>query len=241
MRRMRRWGAAPLVAMAITLSPGVAGAESCPSTIAGDSNLEGGDAAARYRFIDATMTRESRKGRIWNRAWGWGLVGTAVGQVGIGMLLPEDECPRCWYASAGKATLGVTSTFLFTPVRIGDVPHLDAAPTCDELAVAEAALVAAAKSENVHWLRHAEGIAVNLAATLYMGLELDEWGKAALSFASGFVVGELRLYTRPDGAVHALKRYRAGDVGASPSGATAWGIVPAFYRDAYTLNLTVIF
>jgi len=241
MRQMLGRGVGPLIAVAVAMSWGLAHAQTCPSTVGGAPGAAQLDAAARYRFIDETLDREAHKGRIWNHAWGWGLLGTAVGQVTVGLLIPDDQCPDCWYVGAGKSMLGVASTAVLNPVRVRSIPALDGPPTCDQLAGAEAALVAAARSEKVKWMRHAEGLAVNVAATLYIGLELDEWGKAALSFAVGFAVGEYRLYSRPEGAIHALEHYRAGDLEARGDGGMPWIVVPTFGRDAAGLSFAIAF
>jgi hypothetical protein len=239
MHRMYLWGGAPLAAIALALVPTSASAGRCPSTY-GDEVAQL-DTSARYELIQTTLAREARKGMIWNHAWGWGLLGTAIGQVGIGLAVPEDECPECWYVGAGKSMLGVASTFVLNPVKIRRVRQVDGAPTCEQLAIAEAALAAAAKSERVHWFRHVEGFAVNIAATLYIGLEHDEWGKAALGFAVGMAVGEYRLYTRPDGAIKTLARYEKGEVAAKARSSTPWTVVPTVGREAFGLSLAIGF
>ena len=236
--RMRRWGM--IAALVTWFAPAISSGQTCPEVPGATASLADRSAAERYAFIESTLDREARKGRIWNHAWGWGFLGVTIGQAGVGAWVSDENCPECWYVGAAKSGLGLISTVLLKPVVVDRVDPI-VEPTCDDLARAERLLIAAANSERVHWFRHVEGGLVNLAAVLYLGLEHDEWGKALLGAAIGTAVGEYRLYSRPDGAIDALRDYRAGSVGGRADAHTQWMLVPAVGDDGFGLSLIVGF
>jgi hypothetical protein len=244
---MRCWG---IAAMVCAVMCGRAAAETCPVPPGASASLAQIDSAERYAFVAGTLEAERRKGRIWNHAWGWGLLGAGIAQTGLGLYAADKEdageesffdCPECEYVGAAKAYLGVAATFVLNPVRVETVARTST-PGCEDVARAEDRLRAAAKSERVTWIRHAEGVVINAAGVLYLGLEHDEWKQGLIGAAIGLTVGQIRLWTRPDGAVSAQRDYEDGRIGVREgNGLTAWAIVPTVGVDSHGLSLVGAF
>ncbi len=237
---MARWG----IALAVWLMvPGTASAEQCESMFGGPA-ITPAEVAERYAYIETTLRTERRKGRIWTHAWGWGLLAAAGAQVGavyVDDIEGVNDCHPCLWVGAGKSLLGVGATFITNPVRVETVDK-NTAPTCADLADAEEKLEKAAKSERIHWMRRVEGYGVNTAALLYLGFGEDEWLDGTIGFAVGVIVGELRLYTRPDGAVSGLRRYKLGAIDAREGGSRfAWTAAPLLTDEGYGLSLLGVF
>ncbi len=221
--------------------PARAWAESCPTTLKGADAVAGVDGVRRFRFAQATLDRQARYARYWNHGWGWGLLGAAGAHVGVAQLVDDEADRDSLYVGAIKSGLGTFSTFVMMPVKVDRVTASGPTPTCDDVARAERALVAAAKSQRVHWFKHVEGVGVNIAGVLYLGIEHDAWGKAAAGALLGIAVGELRLWSRPEGAIHALHRYRAGDIGSPSAGGVAWTVAPLVAPDLHGATVLIAF
>ena len=218
----------------------------CTSAVADADRVAGIESSARFRFIQRTLDREARYARFWNHGWGWGLLAATAGQAGIAQLIDDRANRDVLYVSVAKSALGTISTFFMTPVRVERVTASGPEPNCTDLERAEAALLAAAKSERVTWLRHVEGLAVNLAGALYLGIAHDAWGRALGGALVGLCVGEFRLWSRPSGAIRALRRYRAGDIPGTGDLAdaegVAWTVVPILGAEGtYGLSLGISF
>lgn len=202
-------------------------AQTCPAPAGAAPSLRAATASARHAFLAGALARERHRGRWWNLGWGWGFVAATAGQAAVGAAIDEDSalCRACQFVGAGKSAIGVVATWVLYPVRVRAVAPR-AAPTCADVAAAERALADAAASERVPWLRHAEGIALNAAGVVYLGLAHDEWRNGLIGAAVGVAVGELRLWSRPRGAIAALRAYRAGRL--APARATNWHVSPTF-------------
>jgi hypothetical protein len=88
---------------------------------------------------------------------------------------------------------------------------------CLVLGRAEQFLVRDSADEHRHasFTSHLLGIGYNLGVALVLGRGLGPWRAALLNGVGGIVVSEARRLTQPTGAVSALERYRAGDLGDS--------------------------
>jgi hypothetical protein len=97
-------------------------------------------------------------------------------------------------------TGAVTSALAIT------LPVASATPSCPpgpgHLACAQAALdqVAAFQREGRGLLMHAINVAYNALAAGFPAIGYDRWLSAALTFAGGFVMGEVQIFTQPQGA-----------------------------------------
>jgi len=229
---MGRWG----IALAVWLIvPGRADAEQCESRFGGTSV----DATERYAYLEATLRTERRKGRIWNHAWGWGLLATAGAQAGA-VALELDECEACLWVGAGKSILGVGSTFITNPVRFKTVAA-NPAPTCEDLALAEKRLEQAAENERIPIMRRIEGYGVNTAGLLYLGFAEHRWKKGTAGFVIGVIVGEIRLFTRPDGAMTGLRDYKMGRLDRRGNHRFAWSVAPLLSDEGFGFSVLGVF
>jgi hypothetical protein len=180
--------------------PRVADAGECPA-----------DAADRAATLRARLDREREKAARWRLGWG---IGFGVAAIGQGALVIAEVTPLGEYDEAAEASLmaGTAKSIVglgarvITPVKVPRPAVTGDA--CTDLANAEAALAKAAKSEKQSFfLNHIGGLAVQIGATLYIGLSVDDaWTDAAISFAMGYTIGTLSTYTQPRGAWHEHRR-----------------------------------
>lgn len=163
------------------------------------------DAGARAAALRKRLDRERESAARWRLGWG---IGFGIASIGQGALVIAEVSPLGDYdeaaeasllAGTGKAIIGLGARVI-TPIK---VPHPKVTgDACTDLANAEAALALAAKSEKQSfWLNHIGGLALQLGATLYIGLAADDaWDEAAISFAVGYAVGVTSTYTQPRSA-----------------------------------------
>ena len=167
--------------------------------------------------IAEVLERDARNARLWNAGWGVGLGISAIGYASYGLL--RAGCPACAYVTAIKATIG--SIWSLTIDRV-DVVRVERAPTCDEQVLS--ALTLTAEDERIPWFARVQGYLLNVAGLLYLGFAHDEWQAATIGSIMGIVTGEIRLFTRPYGAVRAVrKRPRVID----------WALIPS-WRPEFT-------
>jgi hypothetical protein len=156
------------------------------------------DCEGRAAWIQARLEREARRVTAWR--WGWGVtaVAGAGGQLAAAALV-SDRDARIDLAVGGASTLGLGVGVLLPPeIDVRDAPG--ACPA--RLADAERRLAEAGRSERASrspWL-HAGNVAFNAGVGLLLGLAWHHWASGAINFAAGTVVGELQLFTVPDGA-----------------------------------------
>jgi hypothetical protein len=202
-----------LVALALAgaLTTAITEARACPM-----------DADDRARRLRERLDRERARADRWRLGWG---IGFGVAAIGQGVFVIAEFSPLGEYdeaaeaalmAGTGKAIIGLGARVI-TPIVVPE-PKVTGDP-CTDLASAEAALAVAARSEKQSfWLNHLGGLAVQLGATLYIGLTAeDAWDDAAISFAVGYTVGVSSTYTQPRAAWHEHRR---------SSEARTWQVAP---------------
>jgi hypothetical protein len=163
------------------------------------------DAGARAQALRKRLDGERHKAARWRLGWsiGFGVATLGQGALVIAQVSPlgdyDDAAEAAMIAGAGKAIIGLGSRVI-TPVKVPE-PKVTGDP-CTDLAAAELALALAAKSEKQSfWLNHLGGLALQLGATLYIGLSTeDAWDDAAISFVIGYTVGVSSTYTQPRAA-----------------------------------------
>ena len=189
-----------------------------------------GSAAARYDAITTLLASERASGLRWTHRWT--LVFTAGAALqGAGAALIDHQPERAELAvGAIQSGLAAFGTFVLNGQRY-EVPGAVAAATCADVTRAEALLEAADERQTVHWYHHAQVVAVNAAGYLYLGLEHDDWARAAAGALIGAAIGEYQLYTLPDGASRAL----------AARDDLAWTVVPMITPTAATLSLAARF
>jgi len=228
---------------ALATAPAAALADTCPTISRAKPALHAIEASVRLRFVEGVLERETRRARRWRIAWGVTLGALGAAQLALGIepgISPveiDDAGQKSMYVGAAKSFVGAGSSVV-TPLRIPRPAPVESAEPCAVLAEAERALVSAARKErNQVLLGHAGSFALSVGSILVLGVGYGYWKEAAFSVASGTAVGLIRTWTQPKGAIHALRRYRRGNLGAlAPQReARAWTVVPAFGPSGFGL------
>ncbi len=181
-------------------------------------------AEAQRARIERLLADQQHKAHLWNLGWGIGFGGATVAQL-VFAVRPQwapiinvnDKMQTSLYIGAVKSGLAsVARTIL--PLRV-ERPHIaPGTEPCAALAEAERALAVTARRErNSFWLNHIGSLLANLGGTLILGLGYHAWGQAALSFAVGYPVGLISIYTEPRAGWHAHRsRSWVSGVSAAP-------------------------
>ncbi|MDB4996360.1 MAG: hypothetical protein JWM74_3792, partial [Myxococcaceae bacterium] len=201
--------------------------ERCPALTGGTRSLQAISAERRLAFVVATVRDQARRARTWSLAWtltGLGLSAANFTLAG----LTDDRADRVDRIIAGSSSLTLPAAMLIDPLRVvSDQPKLEVlldavdwrrgGMECLVLGRAEDFLVRDADDEHRHarFSSHLLGIGYNIGVALVLGLGLGHWRAAILNGVGGILISEARLLTQPTGAVSALERYRAGDLGDS--------------------------
>ena len=141
------------------------------------------------------LQREARRTRQWN--WAWRIVHTtgAVAQLGIAASgkANHDDTQSLWVGGA-KSTLGALNAWLApahieVPVATGDA--------CTDRSMLRGARERNASNERAAlWAAHISGLIVHGVGTLVLA-ERVSWKAGLLSFALGYPVTLLNIYTMP--------------------------------------------
>lgn len=158
----------------------------------------GADAApceADANALRAELRKEARRLGYWK--WTWRITYTvgAVAQLGIAASgeASRDDTQSLW-VGGGKSALGALGAW-FSPLRIEvPVPTGDA---CTDRSMLRGARERAASAEQMaFWSGHIGGLVVHAAGTLILA-ERVSWKAGLMSFALGYPVGLLNIYTMP--------------------------------------------
>lgn len=197
--------------VAISLALGLAGPL---AAFAPDAAACPADAHDRAQALRQRLDQERARAARWRLGWG---IGFGVVTIGQGALVIAEFTPLGEYDAAAEASLmaGAAKSIIglgarvIAPVKVPR-PTVTGDP-CADLAAAEDALALAARSEKQSfWLNHLGGLALQIGATLYIGLSADDaWDDAAISFAIGYTVGVSSTYTQPRAAWHEHRRSAA--------------------------------
>ena len=161
----------------------------------------------RAAEIDRTLASQRRKSRRWDLTWSATFGTLALAQAGLAL---AEWTPFGEFDEAAEASLWVGAS----KAAIGSLSHLilrvkiprggSEADPCEHLASSERALREARKAERTtFFLNHAGSLGLNVAGMLVLGLRYDSWTDGMMSFALGWPVGLLSIYTQPRGAWHA--------------------------------------
>ena len=96
------------------------------------------------------------------------------------------------------------------------------------LAQAEVLLERRAEAESIArgWVTQVSSIAVNLAGGAVLWFGYNQHRAALVGTGTGLAISELQIWTAPQGAVDALRRYRAGDLTPQNEQRVSWSFVP---------------
>ncbi|MDB4958947.1 MAG: hypothetical protein JWO36_6516 [Myxococcales bacterium] len=167
--------------------------------------------AAESAELRAHLTIAVRNADRWNLAWQIAFGGLAAGQFALALahdnpLGPFDrDYQETLYVGGAKATLGFASRLL-TPLRIA-LPPETSDPCADRTALRAAVQDAAHRERNLFWLTQVGTIVVNAAGAVVLG-ERRSWSVGAISFALGYPVGLISLYTMPRASWHLVREAR---------------------------------
>ena len=201
--------------------------------------MAGLEAQVRIDYIDAVLADQARRAKQWNWTWGSVYVGATLGNVTWSLLSDDRGRQNENHVNAAKTAISVLSVAL-TGVRVNARPR-DTADPCEQVADREERLMAAARSEakGQSWIKHTGVVGINLVTTLIVGFAFDRWRTGITGGLIGVAVGEIMVWTQPNGAVHALRDYRAGKLGSvAPTGGTSWLLVPQIAPEHVGLALT---
>lgn len=201
--------------------------ERCAAIAGGSARLAAIDAGERLRFVEGALEHGARRARQW--AWGWAGIYSAIATYNFARLADADEAGRIDYLVGGSASLVGVATLAIHPLGVmRDQRRLErheragwpAEPgVCARLAFAEHLLLRDAASEKlgVSALTHAGSFLFNAGLSLLLGVVFGHWSQAAITGFTGLAVGELQIATQPVDVVHALTRYRDGQL-VQPTG-----------------------
>jgi hypothetical protein len=193
------------------------------------------DVDRRYAFIDAELERSRWPAQAWWTVWTASYSAATLGGAGVALLATSHSLRVSSGVLAAKSVLGVGSLALTWRPLWGATVELHAmdATTPEaraaRLARAEVLLERRAKAESIArgWVTQVASISVNLAgsAVLWFGYRLRR--SALVEAGTGLAICEIQIWTAPQGAVDALRRYRAGDLTTRPAQQLSLSIVPS--------------
>jgi hypothetical protein len=150
-----------------------------------------GDASA----LRAELEQESTRADHWVLAWRIVYTAAAAGQIAVAASGAADrDTTRALWVGGAKSSLAALGRWS-SPLGIA-VPPATGDACADRTALRAAAERAARDERRTFWLSHIGGLAISLAGALVVA-ELTSWKSGALSFATGYSVGLLDIYTMP--------------------------------------------
>jgi hypothetical protein len=177
--------------------------------------------------LRAHLEVEAHRARRWNTAWIVGYSALTAGQ--LALVLTEtspggtfdQDAKESTYVGAIKSALGATARIV-TPLRIA-VPASLAGDPCNDVVVLRAALADAGRAERkTFWGGTIGGLAMNLAGAGILTYRRS-FEVGAISFASGYVIALLAVYTQPRRSWHAWRERRVSWT-AGVAGGDAWSV-----------------
>jgi hypothetical protein len=237
--------AAAVVALGVCLGAAPASAETCPAPKGGTSVGEI-DSGERIAYLRRAFDREIRDTERWSWAWTSVYVATVAGEGALYGSTHDrgkriDDAVGIGSASFGAVALFALPLQLTLPLRSARV-HLDGPDPCAALAEAEKTLEQVEKDQEFgHGIFGFLGnVAVNVGFGLLLGVGYDRWPSAALSTASGIIVGELNSLTQPHNLREVLERYRTGRFDLTSPRMT-WAVVPVASAGAAGVGVRLSF
>jgi hypothetical protein len=201
-----------------------AGGQECAPIQGGSPALASIDAGTRLQFIAGGLERGAHRARVWSWGWGTAYATLTAGQLVATAFLDADR-RRDFYVGAVGSTVGVLALAILPLKVIGDEKRLrrrlaaarETDDRCALLAYAEQLLVRDAASETFGQSALVRGgnVLFNLGLGAIIAFWFRHWENAALNTAIGIVIGEIQIQLQPTDVVDLLRRYRAGDLGAT--------------------------
>jgi hypothetical protein len=130
----------------------------------------------------ATVAREARRAARWNLAWRLIYTSTTVGEAAIALTPVADrDTRRAAAVGAAESFIGAAGAWVM-PLRLDR-------DSCDVEKVRS-------RERATFWMLHAGNLVVNTAGAIAVG-QLTTWPRGAVSFALGYSVGLVQIYTLP--------------------------------------------
>jgi hypothetical protein len=145
--------------------------------------------------LRAELERESRRVTRWNWAWRITYTTLAVGQFAVAASgeADRDTTQSLWVGGA-KSSFGALGQW-FSTLRVR-VPPPTGDPCTDRSQLRLAAERAAFEERKAFWVSHIGGLVINLVGSAIIA-ERVSFRDGAVSFATGYSVGLLSIYTMP--------------------------------------------
>ncbi|MBI2373669.1 MAG: hypothetical protein HYV07_06685 [Deltaproteobacteria bacterium] len=167
---------------------------------------------ARVAVLDLVerIELEADRAGIWTTAWIGEITGSLVAQVGVIAFVDPEDRPDL-YVGAVSSAIGVVA-LLADPLDViehGQTIRADAARLvaglgpCSARRELEALLAADAEEarEAAAWPMHLGNILFNLVTAAIVGFGFGHWQSAAINFGAGTLIGEIMLFSQPNGLV----------------------------------------
>lgn len=195
------------------------------SLSAAADNTTSNTTESKLAYIQAAFDRETDHARLWQQGW-LGLFSASAALQGLAYTQTENE-PNLTDRAVGFTTSALGAIDLLinplkTHVYAQDLQKMsDDTPEqqLKKLKQAEQwmAQVAERESYEQSWLNHLAAGIVNGIAGVVVANEGDRPTNGWLTFASGFIASEIKIYTAPDNMSGVLEKYRQGDLTTSAS------------------------
>jgi hypothetical protein len=188
----------------------------CPAPRDADPSLGQRSGEERLAFLRARSAPDARRAKIWTGSW-IGVYGTlTVGSLAATAAVPEEERVD-YYVSAATSFVGLMAIAVMPLKAMGDaarIARLESAggEVCARVKEAERLIARDADGEafGKGALIHAGSYLLNVAAALTLGIGFGHWEAAALNGLGGILIGEVMIWTQPQGAVDTWEQYRTG-------------------------------
>jgi hypothetical protein len=193
------------------------------------------DVDRRYAFVDAELERSRGPAQAWWTVWTASYSAATLGGAGVAVLATGHPLRISAGVLAAKSVLGVGSLALtWRPLWGGataDLHAMDATTPearAARLARAEVLLERRARAESIAhgWITQVASIGVNLAGSAVLWFGYHQQRSALVEAGTGLAICEVQILTTPQGAVDALRRYRAGDLTPRAERQVSWAIIP---------------
>ena len=193
--------------------------------------------AARLKEIERALDEGETAAQLWWSGWVFGLTTAAAGQA-VASVSVSARAQPLFQVGALKAGLGAASVVLvpfpaaFGPAKLRAFRDGTAAERLEKLQTGEQLLRKAAAIERLgrSWVPRVGGLLLNSSASLWLWLREGRPASAAISFALGTAVGEVKIWTQPTAAIDAealLAAPSAMALGQAPRGpALRWTLAP---------------